>query len=106
MVCRAGGWLGVGAWALVPTAASVFSFFITVKTRDKGPPDPGSSKMELLTKVHCRLSPEVRHLEPCTSAVCETLSVDFPILLSGAVKAMVEVQSVGRDPAYLSSHIC
>lgn len=62
--------------------------------------------MKLLTSVHCGLSPEVRHLELCTSAVCETQSVEFPILLSGAVKAVVEVQSVGRDPAYLSSHIC
>jgi hypothetical protein len=71
-----------GPWS--PQAASLSSFSITVKTRDKGPPEaPGPSKMKLLTNVHCRLSPEVRHLEPCTSAVCETQSVDFPILLSG-----------------------
>lgn len=61
----------------------------------------GPSKMKLLTNFRYRLSPEVRHLEPGTSAVCATLLVDFPIPLSGAVMALVEVQSVGRDPVYL-----
>lgn len=88
-----GGQLDVRAWALVPKAASLFSFFISVKTRDKGPPEaPGPSKMKLLTNVYCRLSPEVRHLEPC-------MSVDFPILLSGAGGALVEVQSCWQGPS-------
>lgn len=85
--------------------SSLFSFFITVwgrRGRDKrATRSSGYSKMKLLTNVHYRLSPEVRHLEPCTSTGCETLSVDFPMLLSRAISALVEVQSVGRDPVYL-----
>lgn len=84
--------------------SSLFSFFITVGVggKDKrATRSSGYSKMKLLTNVHCRLSPEVRHLEPCTSAVCETLLVDFPMLLSGAIRALVEVQSVGKGPVYL-----
>lgn len=96
--------LGIRAWALGSTAASSASLYCGGggQGRDKkATRSSGYSKMKLLTNVHCRLSPEVRHLEPCTSAACETLSVDFPMLLSGAIRALVEVQSVGKGPVYL-----
>lgn len=51
------GQLGIRAWALIPTAASLFSFLITGKTRDKGPAEAPGPANEAVNKCSLRAEP-------------------------------------------------